>query len=125
MSTISNFSLNSNRKSPHSNRGFRANQLSLFNQPQQLPKSSGPQVTLEPLPHRPDRVRLVIRQQDCVWGLVPHLSRSEGERLLDLLKAARVEFDLDLNEGWPVDCDIINAAVESLIESGLVVEVAA
>ena len=125
MSRISNFSLNSNRKSPHSNRGFRANQLSLFSPPPQLPESSSPTATLEPLPNRPGRVRLTIRQQGCTWGLVPHLSQAEGERLLDLLKDARVEFDLDLNEGWPIDSDIIRAAVETLIESGVVVEVAA
>ena len=125
MFTISNFLPNSNRKSPHSNSSVKASQLSLFSPPQQLPESSGPTVTLEPLPNRPDRVRLTIRQQSCTWGLVPHLSRSEGERLLDLLKAARVEFDLDLNEGWPIDSDIIQAAVETLIDSGVVWEVAA
>ena len=70
-------------------------------------------------------VHLTIRQEDCRWELLPHLSISEGRRLLEFLKALGIEFDLDLNHGWPIDADIINAAVEELIDSGLVREVAA
>ena len=110
--------LNYRPKSPPINRGLEYCQQNLFT-------PSGPAVTLEPLSNRPGRVRLTIRQEDCTWGLVPHLSRSEGERLLEFLQTAGIEFDLDLNEGHPLDADIINSAVESLIDSGLVREVAA
>ena len=109
---------NDTTKSPQTNRGFEYSQQNLFT-------PSGPRVSLEPLPHRHDRVRLTIVQEDSTWGLVPHLSRDEGKRLLDLLRAARVEFDLNLEEGWPIDSNIIQAAVETLIDSGVVAEVVA
>lgn len=92
-------------ESPPCNGGLRA-----------FSKTSAPAVSLEPLPDRADRVRLVVRQLGYRWELCPPLSPGEAEVLLRALAGEKVGFHLDLNHGWPIESERIQAAVEQIID---------
>ncbi len=106
------FSHNSNPHSPPRNR--RLKPVPIVWQPE-LFATSEPVVSLQPFQGWTDRYSLTIQQCDCAWQLCPSLSSGEGARLLALLAETGIGFDLDLNEGWPLQAAEINWLTESLL----------
>lgn len=88
-----------------------AQQLGLF-------ASSAPTVALEPCPDWPGRIRLTVTQEDCRWVLCPPLWQIEADRVMARAATLGIGFDLDLNQGWPVESEAIHGLVESICEGG-------
>ncbi len=77
--------------------------------------SSSPVISLEPVPTRSGRVRLTINQLDCRWELIPNLKMAEAKALLEFIAAEGIAFDLDLNEGHPIESERLHWATEQVI----------
>ncbi|MFM7426845.1 MAG: hypothetical protein ACKO7W_17915 [Elainella sp.] len=90
-----------------------ANSISI--RPGRMLVSSGPAVALEPCPDWAGRVRLVITQEDCRWVLCPPLWPSEARRVIDGAAVLGIGFDLDLNEGCPIEAATIHRLAEAVI----------
>ncbi|MFM7425594.1 MAG: hypothetical protein ACKO7W_11475 [Elainella sp.] len=96
-------------------RTLTANSISI--RPVGMLASNGPAVSLEPCPGWAGRVRLVITQEDCRWLLCPPLWPSEAKRLMDGAAALGIGFDLDLNEGCPIESAAIHRLAEAVLEA--------
>lgn len=100
------------RKSQSKPKTIATEQLALFALP-----SSRVTVGVEPANYRVDRYCVTVRQNDLIWQLPPSLPKAQCFDLLDLLQEAGCCFEMDLNDGTPVEAGRLHALTECYINS--------